>query len=153
MSLHRMKLYSLLRRQSSTLTQSFETLWLVSGDVHSNTLKQLHFSHEADHVICDSHETRHTVYYVTVRSRTSCSSTNENQVYLCVPTEQRRLVVKRTRKSYKCHVCLRRTPVSHCARRLPADLTQFLDNIYWMIVTFVGIDYVFKYNRFKPVAR
>jgi len=29
--LHRMKLYSLLRPQSSTLTRSFETLWLLSG--------------------------------------------------------------------------------------------------------------------------
>ena len=34
-----MKLYSLLRTQSSTLTRSFETLWLLSGDVHSRTLK------------------------------------------------------------------------------------------------------------------
>ena len=39
--------------------------------------------------LCYSYETRHTVYYITVRSRTSSSSTNENQVYLCVPTEQR----------------------------------------------------------------
>ena len=43
-------------------------------------------------------EIRHTVYYVTVRSHTSSSSTNENQVYLCVPTEQRTLVVEGTRK-------------------------------------------------------
>ena len=50
----------------------------------------------ADHVIYYSYETRHSVYYVTRRSRTSCSSTNENQVYLCVPMEQRRLLVKRT---------------------------------------------------------
>jgi len=97
-----MKLYSLLRPQSSTLTRSFETLWLLSGDVHSNTLKQqlkqLHFPNEADHVIRYSYEIRHTVYYVTVRSHTSCSSINENQVYLCVPTEQPRLVVEGTRK-------------------------------------------------------
>jgi len=54
--------------------------------------------HEADHVICYSYETRHTVYCVTVMNHTSYSSTNEKQVYLCVPTEQRRLVVKCTRK-------------------------------------------------------
>ena len=35
---------------------------------------------------------------LTVRSHTSYSSTIENQIYLCVPTEQRRLVVKRTKK-------------------------------------------------------
>jgi len=58
----------------------------------------MHFPHEADHVICYSYETRHTAYYLTVRNRTSCSSANENQVYLCVSTEQLRLVVKRTRK-------------------------------------------------------
>ena len=61
-------------------------------------LKQLHFPHEADHVIRYRYEIRHIVYHVTVRSHTSCSSTNENQVYLCVPTEQRRLVVEGTRK-------------------------------------------------------
>ena len=49
--------------------------------------------------LCYSYETRHSVYYITVRSRTSSSSTNENQVYLCVPTEQRRLMVKHTRKT------------------------------------------------------
>jgi len=97
-----MKLYSLLRTQSSTPTRSFETLWLLSSDAHSKTLKpqlkHLHFPHETDHVICYSYEVRHTAYYVTVRSHTSYSSTNENQVYLRVATEQRRLVVKRTRK-------------------------------------------------------
>ena len=101
MSLHRMKLYSLLRLQSSTLTRSFETLWLLSGYVHSKTLKpQLNkctFPTRPT-TLSATATTRHTVYYVTVRSRTSCSSTNEDQVYLCVPTEQRRLVAKRTRK-------------------------------------------------------
>jgi len=61
-------------------------------------LKQLHFPHEAGHVICCNYETRHTVYYVIVRSHTSYSSTNENQIYLTVPTEQRRIVVERTRR-------------------------------------------------------
>jgi len=74
------------------------SVWWCTQKNVKTTAQQLHFPHEADHVICYSYETRHTVYYVTVRSRTSCSSTNEDQVYLCVPTEQRRLVAKRTRK-------------------------------------------------------
>ena len=97
-----MKLYSLLKTQSRTLARSFETLSLLSSDVHSKMLKpqlkQLHLPHEADHVIRYRYEIRHIVYHVTVRSHTSCSSTNENQVYLCVSTEQRRLVVEGTRK-------------------------------------------------------